>query len=67
MTTPDDAHDDGHGDTGLVRIARRLARLESVPNGVLADIVARDCVCLQVSADDQPPRSNRQDLWMKIF
>lgn len=44
------------GDGFLTRIVRRLARLRAVPSGILAEIVAWDGACLQVSADDRPPR-----------
>jgi WhiB family transcriptional regulator, redox-sensing transcriptional regulator len=40
----------------LAGIARRLARLRSAPSGVLAEIVAWDGACMEVSADDGPPR-----------
>ena len=46
------ARDDGW----LAEIARRLARLRRVPTGVLAEIVAGDGACMEVSADDGPPR-----------
>jgi WhiB family redox-sensing transcriptional regulator len=40
----------------LAGIAQRLARLRSVPTGVLAEIVADRGACMEVSADDGPPR-----------
>jgi WhiB family transcriptional regulator, redox-sensing transcriptional regulator len=40
----------------LAGIARRLARLRWVPTGVLAQIVADGGACMEVSADDGPPR-----------
>ena len=51
------AYDDGF----LTRIARRLALLRVVPCEILAEIVARDGVCMQVSAMQvsggaRPPR-----------
>ena len=44
------------GDSWLVEIVNRLTRLGRVPSGVLAEIVARDGACLQISTDDRPPR-----------
>lgn len=46
------AYDDGF----LTRIARRLARLRAVPSEILAEIVALDGACVQVSAEAWPPR-----------
>ena len=43
-------------DKWLAEIVHRLARLRSVPSGVLAEVVARDGACMEVSADDRPPR-----------
>ena len=40
----------------LAGIARRLARLRSVPTSVLAEIVPDRSACTEVSADDGPPR-----------
>jgi WhiB family transcriptional regulator, redox-sensing transcriptional regulator len=40
----------------LTGIARRLARLRWVPTGELAKIVADGGACMEVSADDGPPR-----------
>ena len=40
----------------LAGIARSLARLRWVPTGVLAEIVTEGGACMQVSADDGPPR-----------
>lgn len=48
-------------DTWLAEIAQRLARLRLVPSGVLAEIVARDGACMEVSADDRPPRWLHED------
>ncbi len=51
------ARDDGW----LVEIVKRLTRLRRVPSRVLAEIVARDGACLEVSADDEPPRWLHED------
>jgi WhiB family redox-sensing transcriptional regulator len=40
----------------LAGIARRLARMRSAPTAVLAEIVADGGSCMEVSADDGPPR-----------
>lgn len=48
-------------DKWLAEIAQRLARLRSVPSGVLAEIVAWDGACMEVSADDGPPRWLHED------
>jgi WhiB family transcriptional regulator, redox-sensing transcriptional regulator len=45
-----------HDGRRLAGIARQLRRLRSVPSGVLAEIVARDGSCMQVSADDRAPQ-----------
>ena len=44
------------GDSWLVEIVNRLTRLGRVPSGLLAEVVARDGACLQISTDDRPPR-----------
>ena len=44
------------GDSWLVEIVNRLARLGRVPSGLLAEVVARDGACLQISTHDRPPR-----------
>ena len=51
------ARDDGW----LVEIVKRLARLRRVPSGVLAEIVAWDGACMEISADDGPPRWLHED------
>lgn len=51
------ARDDGW----LVEIVKRLTRLRRVPSRVLAEIVARDGACLEVSTDDEPPRWLHED------
>jgi WhiB family redox-sensing transcriptional regulator len=43
-------------DQVLAGIARSLTRLRRVPTGVLTEIVTEDGACMQVSADDGPPR-----------
>jgi WhiB family transcriptional regulator, redox-sensing transcriptional regulator len=43
-------------DGWLVEIVKRLTRLRRVPSRVLADIVAGDGACLEISVDDGPPR-----------
>jgi WhiB family redox-sensing transcriptional regulator len=51
------ARDDGW----LIEIVNRLTRLRRVPSGVLAEIVAWDGACLEISADDGPPRWLHED------
>jgi WhiB family redox-sensing transcriptional regulator len=46
------ARDDGW----LLEVVKRLTRLRRVPSGVLAEIVAVDGACLEISADDGPAR-----------
>ena len=43
-------------DRVLAGIARRLARLRRVPADVLAEIVADDGACMQLIAENGPPR-----------
>jgi WhiB family transcriptional regulator, redox-sensing transcriptional regulator len=42
-------------------IVARLSRLRSAPSGVLAELVAWDGACMEVSADDRPPRWLHED------
>jgi WhiB family redox-sensing transcriptional regulator len=51
------ARDDGW----FVEIMKRLTRLRRVPTSVLAEIVAGDGACLEISADDGPPRWLHED------
>jgi WhiB family redox-sensing transcriptional regulator len=52
------ARDDGW----LVVIMKRLTRLRRVPTGMLAEIVALNGACLEISADDDgPPRWLHED------
>jgi WhiB family transcriptional regulator, redox-sensing transcriptional regulator len=48
-------------DGWLVATAKRLGRLRRVPSRVLAEIVARDGACLEISTDDGPPRWLHED------
>jgi WhiB family redox-sensing transcriptional regulator len=45
-----------HDQSVLAGIVRRLARLRSVPTGLLAEIVADRGACMEVSVEDGPPR-----------
>jgi WhiB family redox-sensing transcriptional regulator len=48
-------------DEWFVEIMKRLTRLRRVPTNVLAEIVAWNGACVEISVDDGPPRWLHED------